>query len=81
MNWAKATTLITRKKFGKKKTKLIKNVFANLSERGGGKGSNKFECKLYKYEQPTTTNVLKSDVTICLYGVFDALPSHGVKPT
>jgi hypothetical protein len=48
----------------------MKTGLANLSRRGGGEESNKFECKFYKYEQPTAINVLESNVTICLYGVL-----------
>jgi hypothetical protein len=48
----------------------VKNGYANLSKRGGGEGSNKFEHKFYKYEQPTMFNVLESNVTICPYGVL-----------
>jgi hypothetical protein len=48
----------------------MKSGFANLFGRGGGEGSSKFEHKFYKYEQLTVTNVLESDVTICLYGVL-----------
>jgi hypothetical protein len=57
----------------------MKSGSANLSWRGGGEGSNKFECKFYKYEQPIAINVLESNVTICLYGVLATMLQQHLK--
>jgi hypothetical protein len=48
----------------------MKSGSANLSGRGGRKGSSKFERKFYEYEQPIVSNVLESNVTTCPYGVL-----------
>jgi hypothetical protein len=50
VNWAKVATSITRGKTWREEAKLMKSRFVDLSGRGGGKGSNKFEHKFYKSE-------------------------------
>jgi len=59
-----------KEKAWKEETKLMKSGSANLSRRGGKRGSSKFECKFYEYEQHIVSNVLESDVTTCPYGVL-----------
>jgi hypothetical protein len=68
VNWAKAVALTTKEKVQREEAKLMKSGFSYLFKRGGGKGSNKFECKFCK-SKPSEVDVLESDVIMCPYGV------------
>jgi hypothetical protein len=47
----------------------MKNESVDFSRKGRGEGSNKFDRKFYKSEQPNTTNSFDRETPICPYGV------------
>ncbi len=69
VNWAKATTSTAREKAPREEAKLIKSGSIDFSGKGGGEGSNKFDWKFYKFEQPNAADSFDREASICPYGV------------
>ncbi len=47
----------------------MKSKSIDFSRKGGGEGSNKFDSKFCKSDQPNTTNSFDKETPICPYGV------------
>jgi hypothetical protein len=70
VNWAKVVASTNWEKARRKEIKLIKSGSTYLFRKAcGGEGSVEFDCKFYRFEQPSAIVGFDKEATIYPYGV------------